>query len=98
MNARKQNTKYAPAERLSNEEVEYQIEDFKKNEILKKFLSKIPAIFLVVNKYRQIVFMNKGALEFTGLNDVTEILGKRPGEVFACIHSSEGEAGCGTSE
>ena len=98
LNGRQHSTKYAPAERLSNEEVEYQIYDFKKNEVLNKFLSKIPAAFLIVNKYRQLVFMNKGALEFTGLEDVTEVLGKRPGEVFACIHSSEEEAGCGTSE
>ena len=92
------NTKYAPAERLSNEEVREQKEVFKNNEVLNKFLSKIPAIFLVVNKHRQIVYMNKGALEFTGLKDVTEILGERPGEVFGCIHSSEEEGGCGTSE
>jgi len=91
-------TKYALAERLSNEEVRDQVEIFKNNEVLNKFLSKIPAIFLVVNKHRQIVYMNKGALEFTGLNDVTEILGERPGEVFYCIHSSEEEGGCGTSE
>jgi signal transduction histidine kinase len=98
LNLKKLKTKYAPAERLSNEEVKHQIKIFKDNDVLNKFLSKIPAIFLVVNKYRQIVYMNKGALEFTGLEDVTEILGERPGEVFACIHSSEEEGGCGTSE
>jgi len=98
LNDKKLSTKYATAERLSNEDVRPQIDSFKNVDILSKFLSKIPAIFLVVNKYRQIVYMNKGALEFTGLGDVTEIIGKRPGEVFACIHSSEEAWGCGTSE
>ena len=98
MNERQLSTKYAPAERLPNENLRHQVKVFKRNDVLNEFLSKIPAIFLIVNKYRQIIFMNKGALEFTGLTDVTDILGARPGEVFGCIHSSEEEGGCGTSE
>jgi signal transduction histidine kinase len=42
--------------------------------------------------------MNKGALEFTGLDDVVSSIGKRPGELIGCIHSDEEEGGCGTSE
>ena len=91
-------TKFAVAERLINDKVIKQIEIFKNNDVLNKFLSKIPAIFLVVNKYRQIVYMNNGALEFTGMDDITSVIGERPGEVFGCIHSSEEEGGCGTSE
>lgn len=39
LNDKQLNTKYAPAERLSNEEVKDQLEIFKNNEILNKFLS-----------------------------------------------------------
>ncbi|MBN1802653.1 MAG: HAMP domain-containing histidine kinase [Candidatus Lokiarchaeota archaeon] len=42
--------------------------------------------------------MNKGALDFTGLNDLASILGKRPGEMLGCIHQAEESGGCGTSE
>jgi len=42
--------------------------------------------------------MNNGALEFSGLEDLTSIIGKRPGEIFGCIHHAVEEGGCGTTE
>jgi len=91
-------TKFAPAERAPIDIVRKQIEFFEKDEILTKFLSKIPAVFLILNKYRQVVYMNNGALEFSGLEDLTSIIGKRPGEIFGCIHHAVEEGGCGTAE
>ena len=91
-------TKYAPAQRAPMEVVEKQVELFENDEILIKFLKRIPAVFVVLNEYRQVVYMNDGALEFTGLDDLTSILGKRPGEIFGCIHHADEEGGCGTSE
>ena len=91
-------TKFAPAERASREELEKQVAIFRDNAILNEFLNKIPAVFLILNKYRQIVYMNNGALEFTGLDDITSIIGERPGETIGCIHSREEEWGCGTTE
>jgi len=91
-------TKYATAERELPEKLKNQIEMFKNNEILNKFLNKIPAIFLILNKYRQAVYMSEGALEFTGVESLTPIIGKRPGEILGCIHHDEEDGGCGTSE
>ena len=90
-------TKFAPAERAPDEIIIKQSKYFQSNEILNNFLSKIPAVFIIVNKQRQIVYMNEGALEFTGLEEVAPAIGKRPGELIGCIHSSEEEGGCGTS-
>jgi signal transduction histidine kinase len=98
MSEKKLYTKYAPAERASKEILERQISLFQNNEVLNLFLGKIPSIFLIVNPFRQIVYMNKGALEFTGLNDVASAIGKRPGELIGCIHSTEEPGGCGTAE
>ena len=42
--------------------------------------------------------MNNGALEFSGLEDLTSIIGKRPGEIFGCIHHAVEKGGCGTAE
>ena len=92
------NTKYAPADRAPKEEIERQISLFKNNEVLNKFLNRVPAIFLIINKYRQIVYMNKEALEFTNLEDIVSVIGQRPGELMGCVHSHEEEGGCGTSE
>ena len=87
--ASKLNTKFAPAERANREEIERQIAIFRDNAILNEFLNKVPSVFLILNRYRQIVYMNNSALEFTGLGDITSIIGKRPGETFGCIHSNE---------
>jgi len=84
--------------RAPEEEIVRQVAIFEKNETLDKFLGNIPAIFFVVNKQRQIVYINKGALKFTGLGDAISVVGKRPGEVFGCVHAKEEEGGCGTSE
>lgn len=91
-------TKFAPAERANRDELEKQIAIFRDNAILNEFLNKVPSVFLIVNKYRQIVYMNNGALEFTGLGDITSIIGERPGETIGCIHSREEAGGCGTTE
>jgi signal transduction histidine kinase len=81
-------TKYAPAERATKEEIDCQVDMFKNNQVLEEFLSKIPAVFLIVNN---------GALEFTGLDDLSTAVGKRPGELIGCVHSTEEEGGCGTT-
>ncbi len=96
--ANKSNTKFAPAERANREEIERQIAIFRDNAILNEFLNKVATVFVIINKYRQIVYMNNGALEFTGLGDITSIIGERPGETIGCIHSKEEAGGCGTTE
>ena len=98
MKDKKLSTKFAPAERASENEIKSQVKIFKNDEILNKFLSKIPAVFMIVNIYRQILYMNRGALEFSGMEDLTAAIGKRPGEIIGCIHSTEEEGGCGTAE
>jgi len=95
---KKLSTKFASAERASEDEINSQVKIFKNDEILNKFLSKIPAVFMIANRYRQIVYMNRGALEFSGMEDLTAAIGKRPGEIIGCIHSTEEEGGCGTAE
>ncbi|MFX0102412.1 MAG: sensor histidine kinase [Candidatus Hodarchaeota archaeon] len=91
-------TKFAPAERASKEEIKRQAEIFEENNVLNEFLEKIPVVFVILNKFRQIVFLSKGAKDFAGVDALLEVLGKRPGELFACIHSDEEEGGCGTSK
>ncbi len=98
MNLIKLPTKYAPAERQSDDEIKRQIKIFEKDKLLSMILPTMPSIFVIVNNLRQVVYMNKIALKFAGLESLTHYIGKRPGEIFGCIHSKEEEGGCGTSE
>jgi hypothetical protein len=51
----------------------------------------------VVNGERQIVLVNDKAEELLE-QDQPELLGKRPGEAFNCVHSQDHAGGCGTSQ
>ena len=98
MNDIKLGTKYASAECATREELERQSSLFQKSDIMSELLGKIPTVFIVINKYRQIVYMNNGALEFMNLADITTAIGARPGKLLDCIHAAKEEGGCGTAE
>ncbi|MDD4956857.1 MAG: ATP-binding protein [Candidatus Omnitrophica bacterium] len=92
------NTKFASPERLSREEVLAETEKFSNKELFEQTINAFPEIVLFINDCRQIVFCNSMCLRFLGQDDISDILGKRPGEVFNCLHSDIEESGCGTSE
>ena len=91
-------TKFAPAERAPKETLEQQVMMFRIDNILDQYLGKLPIVSLIVNKYRQVVYMNRGALDFLGIETVKSVLVQRPGEVLNCVHGTEEVGGCGTSE
>jgi len=91
-------TQFAPAERASNESIQNQNRFFSRQLILLQMLNSTPAPILVLNKERQIVFFNEGLTNFLKLEEVSHVIGKRPGELLNCIHAFETEGGCGTTE
>lgn len=55
-------------------------------------------IIMILNSERQIIFSNQLLLKELGIEDVNEVLGKRPGNALSCINADkEFENGCGTS-
>jgi hypothetical protein len=91
-------TAFAPAERSSKDEIMAQFRVFSEDKRLCAILDLIPDFTLILNKNRQVIFGNKVLLEFLDNKPIEDILGKRPGELFECVHSSENLAGCGTTE
>jgi len=59
------------------------------------YLADFPVALMVLNRERQIVFCNERGMELMGPNAKSP-LGQRPGEAFSCVHSRDGEDGCGT--
>jgi CheY-like chemotaxis protein/signal transduction histidine kinase len=91
-------TRFAPAERENIQQVKQ--ENFQVTDTLEMFKSIVdlmPLNFVVVNESRQIVYCNRSVMGMLQC-DIKQILGKRPGELFQCVHSNEMEAGCGTAE
>jgi signal transduction histidine kinase len=106
-------TEFAPAERLSEEEILRQYEKLAALPFVKDFLDSIPNMTVVLNEQRQIVFANRAFAEFLGLDAADEVIGKthckalgciyseylgmRPGEAAGCIRAELTEGGCGTT-
>jgi K+-sensing histidine kinase KdpD len=61
-------------------------------------LAAISGITAILDKNRQIIYANEDFLNLVGISSIDKILGKRPGEAVACVHSGEMPSGCGTSE
>ncbi|MBN1969808.1 MAG: ATP-binding protein [Candidatus Delongbacteria bacterium] len=90
-------TYFASAERLSIEEVKKQTHDLVKNQIVGEVLNLFSGLLLILNHERQLVAANFEFLNKIGVNDIEEILGLRPGEIFHCIYSDNLSGGCGTA-
>jgi K+-sensing histidine kinase KdpD len=91
-------SKFAPAERLDKPGIHHQKNLIGKSDFLRTVLANIPLNFIIVNDQRQIVYSNNLLYQQMGYQNMDEILGLRPGEMFNCIHSGKEDAGCGTSD
>jgi len=91
-------TYFAPSKRSNEEEILIEFEFIKSQKFFKDVFGSIAGIASVIDSDRQIVYANTEFLNLIGLETLDPILGKRPGEVVSCIHSSEEIGGCGTSE
>lgn len=81
-------TEFAPAERVSEQELQRQYDLLKNLPFVGRFLDAVPNMALVLNEFRQIVFANQAFRDFVGAGSVEELLGNRQGEVMDCIHAS----------
>lgn len=91
-------TFYAPAERKSFREILDESRVFPEGEYTRKLMDALPMMAAILNRERQVLYANKTLLNSIGIDNLEDILGKRPGELVRCIHSSETDGGCGTSE
>ena len=90
-------TCFASAKRSPQVEILRQYKFFANNEDLVVFLNSIAAMISVLDKNRQIVFVNKTILDMLGFIDIHQALGQRVGELFGCQWAFSVN-GCGTSQ
>ncbi|PKP29938.1 MAG: histidine kinase [Bacteroidetes bacterium HGW-Bacteroidetes-16] len=91
-------TAYAPAERATLHELKNQNELMKHDNILTQVADSVSSLVIILNKERQIVYGNKTFLSMLGSTESENLIGKRPGEAINCMHASQSEGGCGTTQ
>lgn len=92
------NTKFAPAERKTDEEIQVEYQLINSQKLFNEIYGLMTGISALLDENRQIVYSNDEFLKLLGVNSIEPVLGKRPGEIVSCIHSNEQPYGCGTAE
>ena len=83
--------------RSSSEQILDEHELVSSQKFFTEIFGSITGIGAIINKNRQIVFVNEDFMKVLKIDDIVSILGKRPGEVISCIHADNNTGGCGTS-
>ena len=65
---------------------------------LASILDAIPSLVLIFNDKREVVHANRQAEMTLSADDLSALLGKRPGDVLHCEHAANCPSGCGTGE
>lgn len=84
------------AGRSDGYQIEKMHEIIESTECIKRIIDAIPFAVMILNHHRQIVSVNQEIITLLNIHP-EQVLGKRPGELIGCIHSSGGVDGCGTS-
>ena len=90
-------TYFAPAERLTREMLQQDIDSAVANPVIDGLLNTVSGLVAVLNEHRQILAINDAFLSMLGIDNADSALGLRPGEAIGCIHHDANEGGCGTS-
>ena len=88
-------TSFAPAERLTADEIASQNQQLSSHSLVAHLLDCLPDPVVILNQQRQIVLANRGFVQLLH-SSPEELLGLRPGEALHCLHSDETPGGCGT--
>ena len=91
-------TFYASPQRATASELEKEISNVAVHPVINHLLESVEGIFAVCNQHRQIVTVNEGFRKVAGLENISEVIGLRPGEALNCIHARKHESGCGTGK
>ena len=89
-------TFFAPAERTSAEDLKREAEACLSHPVACFLMQALDGFVLILDVHRQVLATNNRVLEVLDPQDGSP-LGRRPGEIFGCIHVPEGPGGCGTS-
>ncbi len=91
-------TEFLPAERAAADDLQRQMEVIKSFLVLPELLDAMMGFALILNKQRQVVFVNVAFLTFLREHEALPHVGQRVGELFHCVNSTRSPSGCGTTK
>ncbi|MBE2224592.1 MAG: PAS domain-containing sensor histidine kinase [Anaerolineae bacterium] len=86
------------ADRAHPERLLTQADIFTQIDLLPQILDAVDNGVVLLNRQRQIVFINETFARYAGIPDKDKAIGLRPGEAMGCYHALESPGGCGTSD
>ena len=84
--------------RDSDENIRRQSDSIVQSRRFISLLEDIPNMIIIMNQYRQIIYMNRKFTETVSKRGGNGTIGKRPGECLLCIHATDTEFGCGSTD
>ncbi len=91
-------TFFAPAHRSSPQEIDEKVRLVSDDTIVTGILHSASGLLAILDENRQVVAFNDLFLRDLGVENASEVLGLRPGEVLGCVYAEHGPSGCGTSK
>lgn len=88
---------FDPLIRLDTSDIARQAHSIRQGGAIFKLLKDLPSVFIILNEFRQVVYINADPLVTFNIKSPKEIVGYRPGECFGCEYSSTIKGGCGAS-
>ncbi len=88
---------FVPTVKSSPEKIRIQSEKILRSNVFPELLRDASNIIMILNKHRQIVYLNKNPVPHEQMV-YGHSIGVRPGDCIGCINASRGELGCGSSE
>ena len=89
-------THFAPAERATPEQLRQEAEACLSHPVAQFLMRALDGLVLILDVHRQVLATNERVLQLTDAPDGS-LLGRRPGEVFGCVHVADSPGGCGTN-
>jgi PAS domain-containing protein len=98
INITPETTQFASPERKPKSVVLGDYDFVRSQPLITRLLDAISEGSMLLNGDRQIVYANDAVLALLGTKDRRSLCGSRPGEALTCMHASEREEGCGTTD
>jgi len=90
-------TFFAPPNRASSQLLQLQVSMTGDNPVINGLMQTVGGLLAVLNEQRQVLCLNACLLRELGIENSSDVLGLRLGEIFRCTHAADPPNGCGTT-